>query len=57
MDSTLKIRVYDKGTLSNDLLGEYDVNLKLQSLLEGAESEVATQTNARNKFAFRVCHD
>ena len=57
MDSTLKIRVYDKGTLSNDLLGEYDVNLKLQSLLEGAESQVARRTNALNKFAFRVCHD
>ena len=57
MCAVLSLADDDKGTLSNDLLGEYDVNLKLQSLLEGAESEVATQTNARNKFAFRVCHD
>jgi hypothetical protein len=57
MDNTLKIRVYDKGTLRNDLLGEHDVKLKLQSLLGGAESEVSRRTNSLNKFAFRVCHD
>ena len=34
MESTLKIRVYDKDTLSDDILGEYDVNLNLLTLLE-----------------------
>ena len=41
MQSTLKVRVYDKDTLSDDILGEYDVNLNLQNLVkEDAESEV-----------------
>ena len=41
MESTLKVRVYDKDTLSDDTLGEYDVNLNLQNLVkEDAESEV-----------------
>ena len=41
MESTLKVRVYDKDTLSDDILGEYDVNLNLQNLVkEDAESEV-----------------
>jgi Ca2+-dependent lipid-binding protein len=34
MESTLKVRVYDKDTLSDDILGEYDVNLNLLTLLE-----------------------
>ena len=53
MESTLKIRVYDKGALSDDMLGEYDVNLNLENLLEDAESEVASQGNARNKVGCR----
>ena len=41
MESTLKVRVCDKDTLSDDILGEYDVNLNLQNLVkEDAESEV-----------------
>ena len=41
MESNLKVRVYDKDTLSDDILGEYDVNLNLQNLVkEDAESEV-----------------
>jgi hypothetical protein len=46
MDSTLKVRVYDKGTLSDDILGEHDVNLNLQNLLEDSESEVARLRDA-----------
>ena len=53
MDSTLKVRVYDKGTLSDDILGEYDVNINLEYLLEDAESEVASLANARNKVGCR----
>ena len=41
MESTLKVRVYDKDTLSDDILGDHDVNLNLQNLVkEDAESEV-----------------
>ena len=41
MENNLKVRVYDKDTLSDDILGEYDVNLNLQNLVkEDAESEV-----------------
>ena len=42
-DSTLKIQVYDQDTLkSDDLLGEYDLNLNLQNLREeDDESKVA----------------
>ena len=42
-DSTLKIQVYDQVTLkSDDLLGEYDLNLNLQNLREeDDESKVA----------------
>ncbi len=46
MDSTLKVRVYDKGTLSDDILGEHDVNLNLQNLLEDSESKVARLRDA-----------
>ena len=43
MESTLKVRVYDKDTLSDDILGDHDVNLNLQNLVkEDAESEVPT---------------
>ena len=55
MESTLKVRVYDKDTLSDDILGEYDVNLNLQNLVkEDAESKVGSLGNARNKVGCRL---
>ena len=54
MESTLKVRVCDKDTLSDDILGEYDVNLNLQNLRDGAESEVASLRNARSKVGCRL---
>ena len=55
MESTLKVRVYDKDTLSDDILGEYDVNLNLQNLLE---STVMVVLSEKITFAFRgmPCH-
>jgi hypothetical protein len=55
-DSTLKIQVHHRDFLSgDDILGEYDVNLhKLQNLRDGAESEVASLRNARNKVGCRL---
>ena len=54
MESTLKVRVYDKDTLSDDILGEYDVNLNLENLQEDAESKVGSLGNARNKVGCRL---
>lgn len=42
MDSILKIRVYDKGDLSDGTLGECDVNLNMHNMLGDAESKVAS---------------
>ena len=55
MQSTLKVRVYDKDTLSDDILGEYDVNLNLQNLLE---STVMVVLSEKITFAFTgmPCH-
>ena len=54
MDSTLKVQVYDKNSQSNEMLGECDVNLNQQYLLEDVESKVASVRNARNKELFRL---
>ena len=45
-DSTLKVRVYDKDSLSDDLQGECDVNLHLLDLRENEEREVRTVEKA-----------
>ena len=45
-DSTLKVRVYDKDTMSDDLQGECDVNLHLLDLRENEEREVRTVRKA-----------
>jgi hypothetical protein len=43
MESTLKVGAYHKNMHGNDsLMGQFDVNLNLQSLQEDAESEVAS---------------
>ena len=42
MDNILKIRVYDKGDLSDDTLGECETNLNMHNMLGDAESKVAS---------------
>ena len=49
MESVLKVRVLDKDTLSDDVLGELDVNLNLQDLPADGESEQAMQFELTNK--------
>ena len=58
MESTLKVRVYDKDTLSDDILGEYDVNLNLQNLVkEDAESEVPRKARIVAPDTYMVAPD
>jgi hypothetical protein len=49
MDSTLKVQVYDQNSQSNEMLGECDVNLNQQNLLEDVESKVASVRNAATR--------
>jgi hypothetical protein len=45
-DSTLKVRVFDKDSLSDDLHGECDVDLHLLDLRDNEEREVRSVDKA-----------
>ena len=54
-DSTLKIQVYDQDTLkSDDLLGEYDLNLNLQNLREEDDESKVARLRSAQRFEFSI---
>ncbi len=54
-DSTLKIQVYDQDTLkSDDLLGEYDLNLNLQNLREEDDESKVARLRSAQRFVFSI---
>ena len=54
-DSTLKIQVYDQVTLkSDDLLGEYDLNLNLQNLREEDDESKVARLRSAQRFEFSI---